>query len=354
MKNEESVSLYYSDYLELEKILASQHPKSAGLPHGAGDEMLFIVIHQAYELWFKQILYELDLVRQVFAQDSINDNSGDLSNAVHKLKRIAKILELLNHQVEVLDTMTPLDFLEFRNFLLPSSGFQSTQFRLIEAKLGLKMEQRYKSDYYKHTRPGGFSQTDFERINQAEFESTLKDLVVKWAERTPFFDTTLWSGYQSLYSPRDNEVHKFWFDYRKIYEESLSAREKGRLDELDKVFFQEGRGEFPVAAMRAVLFIQLYRNLPIFQLPFELLSVLISIDELLSNWRYKHLLMVRRMIGMRVGTGGTSGSGYLEGALSQHYIFKELTETSTFLVERSRLPQLPRAVTEKMSFNISS
>jgi len=95
----------------------------------------------------------------------------------------------------------------------------------------------------------------------------------------------------------------------------------------------------------------LYRNLPIFQLPFELLSVLIAIDELLSNWRYKHILMVRRMIGMRVGTGGTSGSGYLEGALNQHYIFRELTEIATFLVERSRLPELPNAVKEKMSFS---
>jgi tryptophan 2,3-dioxygenase len=350
--SEESKGLYYSEYLELEKILDSQHPRSAHLPNGAGDEMLFIVIHQAYELWFKQIIYELDLVRHVFAQDNINDNSADMSNAVHKLKRIARILELLNHQVEMLDTMTPLDFLEFRNFLLPSSGFQSMQFRLIEAKLGLKMDQRYKADYYKHTRPGGFSKVDFEKINQAEAESTLKDLVIKWAQRTPFFDPSLWQEYQSLYPLEGNEEYKFWHDYKKIYQESLSSNEQGRLNELDKVFFVEGRGEFPVAAMRAVLFIQLYRNLPIFQLPFELLSVLISIDELLSNWRYKHLLMVRRMIGMRVGTGGTSGAGYLEGALSQHYIFKELTETATFLVERSRLPELPRALKEKMSFNI--
>jgi tryptophan 2,3-dioxygenase len=103
--------------------------------------------------------------------------------------------------------------------------------------------------------------------------------------------------------------------------------------------------------MRAVLFIMLYRNLPIFQTPFDLLTTLIDVDELLSQWRYKHMLMTRRMIGVRVGTGGTSGAGYLEGALRQHYIFKELTEISTFLVERSKLPSLPNAVKEKMSFN---
>jgi len=351
MTNEKTGSLYYSDYLELDKILNSQHPRSADLPNGADDEMLFIVVHQAYELWFKQIIHELNLVREIFSQDNINDNSGDMSNAVHKLKRIVRILELLNHQVDVLDTMTPLDFLEFRNLLLPSSGFQSVQFRLIEAKLGLKMKQRYKADYYKHTRTGGFLQNDYEKINQAESQSTLKDLIIKWAKRTPFFDKSLWSEYQSLYQPGNN-ADKFWHDYKRIYQESLSASEQGRLDELDRVFFREGRSEFSVAAMRAVLFITLYRNLPIFHMPFELLGVLIEIDELLSNWRYKHLLMVRRMIGMRVGTGGTTGAGYLEGALSQHYIFKELTEMSTFLVERSRLPDLPNAVKEKTSFNV--
>lgn len=337
--------LYYSDYLELDKILGSQHPKSAG----PTDEMLFIVIHQAYELWFKQIIYELDIVRHIFSQESVNDNAGEMGLAVHKLKRVVKILEVLNRQVDILETMTPMDFLEFRNLLLPSSGFQSLQFRIIEAKLGLKMEQRYKANYYKNTRPGGFNQRDYDAITAVESEAALKGLVIKWAERTPFFDESLWAEYQSQY-PSGSDGQKFWDDYKQIYKHSLSKNEQGRLDELEQVFYREGLGEFSVSAMRAVLFIMLYRNLPIFQLPFELLTTLIDIDELLSQWRYKHMLMARRMIGMRTGTGGTSGAGYLEGALRQHYIFKELTEVTTFLVERSKLPELPRAVREKMSF----
>ena len=244
-----------------------------------------------------------------------------------------------------------MDFLEFRNLLLPSSGFQSLQFRIIEAKLGLKMEQRYKANYYKNTHPGGFNEQDFETINQVEKEATLKELVIQWAERTPFFDESLWKDYQNLY-PSENEIHKFWSDYKRIYQNSLSNAEQGRLDELERVFYKEGLGEFSVPAMRAVLFIMLYRNLPIFQLPFDLLNTLIDVDELLSQWRYKHMLMTRRMIGVRIGTGGTSGAGYLEGALRQHYIFKELTEVSTFLVERSRLPDLPNTLKEKMSFNV--
>src|SRR5512141_1632385 len=137
------------------------------------DEMLFIIIHQAYELWFKQILFELDLVRSIFIRGRINDNADDISRVVYRLKRVVKILELINQQVSVLETMTALDFLEFRNHLLPASGFQSKQFRLIEAKLGLKMEQRHKTEYYKHTRRGSLSEADLEDVNRAEGERTL-------------------------------------------------------------------------------------------------------------------------------------------------------------------------------------
>ena len=341
--------LYYSDYIELDKILNSQHPRSFERMEDGNDEMLFIIIHQAYELWFKQIIFELDLARNIFISDHINDNSGDMSTVVHKLKRIVKIMELLNQQVGVLETMTALDFLEFRNYLLPASGFQSKQFRLIEAKLGLKMEERHKKEYYKHTRRGSLSEKDAQVVNQVEGESTLKGLIVKWLERMPFFDERYWVDYVSTHSANAN---KFWTDYRKAYQTSLSDNEGGRLAEFDKVFFEQGRGDIPPQAMQAALFITLYRDLPIFQMPFELLNTLSEIDELLSNWRYRHFMMVRRMIGIRAGTGGTSGAGYLEGTFSQHYAFREITEVATFLIERSKLPVLPNVLKEKVSFNV--
>ncbi|RPJ21362.1 MAG: tryptophan 2,3-dioxygenase, partial [Chloroflexi bacterium] len=321
--------LYYSDYIELDRILNSQHPKSFESLEEGNDEMLFIIIHQVYELWFKQILFELDLVRQIFIRDRINDNSDDLSKVVQKLKRIGKILELINQQVSVLETMTALDFLEFRNLLLPASGFQSKQFRLIEARLGLKMEHRYKKEYYKYSRRGSLSEADLQEVDQTESESTLKELIVRWLERMPFFNEEYWKDYErsGVMDKRASESHsedrhKFWIDYRNAYQTSLSASESGRLKEFDKVFFEAGRGDVSPAAMRGALFITIYRNLPIFHLPFELLNSLSEIDELLSNWRYRHFMMVRRMIGLRVGTGGTSGAGYLEGTLSQHYAFR--------------------------------
>lgn len=341
--------IYYSEYIELDKILNSQHPRSFEKMEDGNDEMLFIIIHQAYELWFKQILFELDLARNIFVQDKINENSPDMSNAVYKLKRIVKILELLNQQVSVLETMTALDFLEFRNHLLPASGFQSKQFRLIEAKLGLKMEERHKKDYYKHTRRGSLSESDMEDVTLAEGERTLKQLIIKWLERTPFFDEEYWADYVSTSGATEK---KFWADYRAVYEGGLSENESGRLVEFDNVFFNEGRGGLSHKAMQAALFITLYRDLPVFQLPFELLNTLSEIDELLSQWRYRHFSMVRRMIGIRAGTGGTSGAGYLEGTLSQHYAFREITEVATFLIERSKLPILPNVLKEKVSFRI--
>ena len=355
--------LYYSDYIELDNILNCQHPKSFESLEEGNDEMLFIIVHQVYELWFKQIIFELDLVRHIFIRGRINDNSDDMSKAVQKLKRIGKILELINQQISVLETMTSLDFLEFRNLLLPASGFQSKQFRLIEAKLGLKMEQRHKKEYYKYTRRGSLSEADVREVDQVESESTLKELIIRWLERMPFFNEEYWKDYarstpqsgsgdkQTGESDFGNR-HKFWIDYRDAYQNSLSENEAGRLMEFDRVFFEAGRGDVTPAAMRAALFITIYRNLPIFHLPFELLNTLSEIDELLSNWRYRHFMMVRRMIGLRVGTGGTSGAGYLEGTLSQHYAFREITEVATFLIERSKRPVLPSALTEKVSFNL--
>src|SRR5512138_335604 len=205
--------LYYSDYIELDRILNSQHPKSFSSLEDANDEMLFIIIHQAYELWFKQIIFELDLVRNIFIRDRINDNSDDMSRAVQRLKRIVKILELLNQQVSVLETMTALDFLEFRNHLLPASGFQSKQFRLIEAKLGLKMEQRYKAEYYKHTRRGSLSEVDLQEVNRVENETTLKELIVQWLERMPFFHNEFWRDYQRAEVTGETDRHQFWVDY---------------------------------------------------------------------------------------------------------------------------------------------
>lgn len=356
--------MYYRDYLELDTLLNNQHPisfEAGNTP--AHDEMLFIVIHQATELWFKQILFELEFIMSVFNKEKINDNSEDLNLVRHRLQRIIRINELLNQQVSILDTMTPLDFLEFRNLLAPSSGFQSLQFRLIEARLGLQLHKRHEYDYYKRTNAGGFSAKDFEAINKAEKEQNLLQLINRWLERMPFFDAEYWTSFNpNLYEPG---VHPFWCNYRNIYEQSLVEREKTKLFDFDYVFFEKPapgyqkdqlqalRTDLSPAAMKAALFIMLYRDFPVFQTTYQILDALIEIDLMMSNWRYRHFIMVRRMIGMRVGTGNTSGSSYLEGALSKHYIFKDLSGLSTYLIERRKLPQLPVELIQQLSFAVS-
>ncbi len=353
-------AMYYRDYLQLDKILTAQAPESCQPGNEpAHDEMLFIIIHQAYELWFKQILFELDYVCGVFNKPAIDDNAEDLNLVRHRLNRIIRILELLNQQVGILETMTPLDFLEFRNLLTPSSGFQSLQFRLLEARLGLQMDERHQKDYYKRTNEGGFDQPDYSTINKTEATPALLQLVNNWLERMPFFDPAFWNDY----TPKNTSPtpYFFWNDYRSIYQSGLTERETSRIDDFDAVFFGKPSTHtaaqtapiapaFSAEAMRAALFIMLYRDFPMFQASYQVLDSLIEIDHLMANWRHKHLVMVRRMIGMRVGTGNTSGAGYLEGALSKHYVFRDLSSLSTFLIERKKLPRLPVALIRKLSY----
>ena len=179
---------YYANYLALEQLLTLQTPLTARAGTlGAHDEMLFIIVHQTYELWFKEILHELHACLAVM-QDAIDDEGPALSMVVHRLKRTVDIWKLLNHQVDILETMTPLDFLDFRASFHGASGFQSRQFREIEARLGLRMAQRYKGEYYKQTRSGGLDVDDYTRLTEVERDATMVMCVNRWLERMPFLE----------------------------------------------------------------------------------------------------------------------------------------------------------------------
>jgi tryptophan 2,3-dioxygenase len=361
--NSSKTPAYYGSYLAVEKLLGLQAPVSLveGKLH-AHDEMLFIIVHQTYELWFKQVLHELQACCEVLQQPSADDNGPDMNVVVHRLRRIVEIWKLLNHQVDVLETMTPLDFLDFRSSLEGASGFQSTQFRQIEATLGLRMENRFRPDYYKHTEIGGFNPDDYRTIVEAEKTTTLLQLVEHWLVRMPFFRDTFWQDWGD--SPEGDAPAetgdlgnvaqpRFWQRYRNLYEASLSERDEkvDLLGKFDETFFKTGAGDFSPGSLRAALFIMLYRDEPLFRLPFALLNTLIEIDEQLGNFRYRHLQMVRRMIGTRIGTGGSSGEQYLQGAVNKNYIFKELAGVITYLIERRNLPQLPKRLHEALRFS---
>jgi tryptophan 2,3-dioxygenase len=340
--------VHYSDYLQLDKILQAQFPESYRLQTPAHDEMLFIVIHQAYELWFKQLLHETDSIVEILKKPALNDNSPELQTVVHRLARMATILRVLVHQVDIMETMTPMDFLDFRDMLRPASGFQSVQFKVLEAKLGLKFEHRHGQEYYiSQLRP-----PEVEQVKQAEAGNSLLHLLNAWLERMPFFDEAEnWQGFVTA-SPR-NELHPFWSEYRYRYSQSLAEPEQSNLAVFDTVFLKEDENpsrNLSAKACRAALFIMLYRGYPILQLPFQLLNNLLEIDEQLSTWRYRHVSMVQRMIGTRIGTGGSSGKDYLRAALDKHYIFKEIAQLTSFLIERRMLPQLSGNMERRLGF----
>jgi tryptophan 2,3-dioxygenase len=367
--NQKNQSMHYSDYLQLDKILNAQEPEGERLGEPAHDEMLFIVIHQAYELWFRQLLFEVESVVGIFGQPTLNDNSPELQTIVHRLSRCATILKVLVHQIDIMETMTPMDFLDFRDKLRPASGFQSVQFKLLEARLGLKYEHRYGQQYYLSQ----LRQPEVDRIRSAESAPTLLELVNKWLERMP----SVWTGAEGPGEADRPEtaVHASgdgWFaDYRQRYQASLADAEKNNLEYFDAVFSgkaassssagtpssgqqqaQPSRSLSPLAC-RSALFIMLYRGYPLLQLPFQVLHQLLEIDEQLSTWRYRHMSMVSRIIGSRIGTGGSTGKDYLSSALERHHLFREIAALTSFLIERRRLPALNADMESRLGFVVA-
>ena len=366
MKNEKPRGpLYYADYLRLDRLLGCQQMQSALHGRPAHDEMLFIIVHQTYELWFKQILWELDAVLATFRGSSVPEE--ELGQAVLRLGRIVEIQRVLIQQVDVLETMTPLDFLDFRDDLFPASGFQSVQFRLIENKLGMRRGDRLQINDAPYT--SRFTQEDAARVQASEKEPSLFDSIDGWLARTPFLN----------FGEFD-----FWREYRRAVDAMLAADrasirgnptltedEKAKqlsgveatLERFADLFDQEtddtqhvaapGR-HFSKRALQAALLINLYRDEPILHLPFRLLAVLADIERNFTTWRQRHAQMAMRMIGTRIGTGGTSGHEYLDRAAERHRVFSDLSALSSFFIPRSALPRLPPEVRSRMGFEFKS
>jgi len=346
---------YYADYLALDRLLGAQKPLTS-----AHDEMLFIVVHQAYELWFKQILHELDAVLADFSGARVPESA--VAKSAERLTRVVEIQKLLVGQLLVLETMTPLDFLDFRDALTPASGFQSAQFRLIELKLGLADARRAKyeeSPYFAR-----LSAADRARVLAAREAPSLFALVERWLERTPFAN---FGGFD------------FWKEYRGAVNAMLARDERtirgnpaldaeGRARELaglaatresfgvlldparHAALVREGAWRLSHRATLSALLIELYRDRPILHPPFRFLEKLVEVDEQFAIWRHRHAIMVHRMIGTKIGTGGSSGHQYLMKAAGQHRVFGDLFNLSTFLIPRSARPRLPAKAERALGF----
>ncbi len=245
------MTLTYGSYLEVEKLLSLQKPLSDGPAH---DEMLFIVIHQAYELWFKQILHEVDHLMGLMT-------GGEAGKVPHTIKRIRTIFKVLVSQWDILETMTPVEFLSFRDKLQTASGFQSLQFRELEFAFGYK-------------RKGVLEAHD---VDSPEYKRLLRRL------KQP----SVWDGFLVLLGEAGYPVPK----------ERL-----GRISDASTV---------PSKEIQRIL-ADVYRSDP--QLS-AVCEALVDVDEGVQEWRYHHVKMVERVLGTKPGTGGSSGAEYLRGTL---------------------------------------
>lgn len=264
----------YGEYLKVPELLALQQPQSEPVHH---DEMLFIIIHQAYELWFKQILHEMESTRESM-------RNGKILRASHTMKRVHAIMELLVKQIHILETMTPAEFLQFRDKLNPASGFQSLQFREVEFLAGLKNERYLKS--FK-------SQPDLlERLTARLEEPSLRE--------------TYFSLLKDLGYPLPDAV-------------PTQLRE-----ELDAATEDKAHGQVMASL------IEIYQN-PDNNLALYLLSeTFVEFDLQLDLWREHHVRVVERSIGFKRGTGGSTGVGYLQSTTGRR-CFPYLWDVRTYL-----------------------
>jgi tryptophan 2,3-dioxygenase len=260
------MSLTYSEYLQLDTILNAQKQMSRGSEH---DEMLFIIIHQVYELWFKEILHEMDYLKLLLGKT-------DLSRSLHTIKRILTILKILVALIDILETMTPLEFLSFRDRLESASGFQSAQFRELEVTMGKRTPGMLKRAYF-----GEEEKIKIERrINEA----------------------TLWDAFVQYLSAKGYHVPDELLT--RDYSKSIEPSEK----------------------MQKIL-IEVYMSDPDTA---QFCELLVDLDEGLQEWRYRHVKMVQRTIGTKKGTGGSDGVTYLMTTLNQSF-FTDLWEIRTEL-----------------------
>ncbi len=349
--------LYYRDYLALDTLLSAQHPLSWQQDKPAHDELLFIIVHQVYELWFKQALYELDSVIRIMGQPYVPEH--EVATALSRLKRIQSIFSLAIAQFDLLETMTPLDFLAFRDFLHPASGFQSLQFRLLEIRLGLDEEARVLCDY-----ESSLDARDRQHLHHVRSQPTLFGVVQNWLERMPFLEFRqyrFWESYREAVARRFEREQQAVIQHPALApDEKEQKLQQIRSNAMNfEAFFEPARyaellhtrqRRLSHRATLAALFIMLYRDYPLLQLPFRLLDTLVQLDQQMSLWRYRHAIMVNRMIGQRVGTGGSSGYDYLLQTVVRQRIFQDFASLANYLLPPSEIPPIPPEIETHLRF----
>jgi tryptophan 2,3-dioxygenase len=297
----------YGEYLRIDELLSLQTGLKGDESKISNDELHFILVHQNFELWFKLIINELKCTRDILAAEYVEESN--LPQAVHHMNRVIEIFRLMSQQWKVMETLEPQEFLNFRDELGTASGFESVQMRVLEGMMGKK---------WIDGKPVGQ-----EKNNTVQ---SLYEVTCSWLERTPIQGSTPDSDNDS------DIVNNFIEDYLNSHKKLYPDNNQEAID-----FLKPDNVSNRIRA--GLVFIESYRDLPLLSWPRKIISTLIELEQAMVLWRSSHARMVERIIGRRVGTGGSSGVDYLD-MTTKYRVFIDLWMVRSILIKKSALPKL--------------
>jgi tryptophan 2,3-dioxygenase len=352
----------YWDYLHLEELLSLQDGLPSEPSPPGDEEVLFITVHQVFELWFKLVLNELRAARNLFGHEVVQEQQ--LSGVVAGFERVTTILRTGAQHFELMETLSLRQYLEFRTKLMPASGFQSAQLRCVEILMGLDESTRVplgaQSDPMGALRePDGSESPAYRAVAAAREDSpTLLAALEGWLERTPI------DGVRHDAPGADQALDTFLGRYLEAHGREVDAAcehamaiargddERAKLEQMyarEKratagfLMPSEGDGGRRRARIRAaMIFIETYRELPLLAWPREVLAKLIELEQAFLIFRQRHARMVERVIGRRIGTGGSDGVAYLDKTAHKYRIFGDLWAVRTLMIRPGATPDLDR------------
>lgn len=350
----------YWDYIRVEDLLSLQGGFERDESKLGNDEVMFIVVHQVYELWFKLVLRELTTARDLFRQNPVPDQK--LASAARSFRRVITIFEQAAQHFKVMETMTTRDYLEFRDQLIPASGFQSAQLREIEILLGLDDALRLplgrEGSYLQALRAADGSASPALRRVEARLDGgpSLKHVLYEWLSRTPVDGpsdpTTVRRFLEGFVEAMRGEIERrvqIAVDkaltpadvdrLRARYEAEVAQAEAFLLAQEDPDADEETR-EKRRAIRAGIVFIESYRELPRLAWPREILDSVVELEQAMLIWRQRHARMVERVIGRRTGTGGSAGVEYLDQTALRYRVFGDVWAVRTLLLRKPCVPPI--------------
>ncbi len=351
----------YWDYIQVESLLSLQQGLHDDGTEPENDEVLFITVHQIYELWFKLVLRELSTARALFRRNPVPDQA--LADATRSLRRCVRIFEVAAHHWSVVETLTTRDYLAFRDKLVGASGFQSAQVRELEILLGLDDRQRLScmgEGSYKEALRGdvGDQSPALARVQRRLAEgASYRSALYHWLARTPV-DGSSDPAHVDAYLDKFVEAHrkqkKLLLERSRQFTstpEEVAVLEQRYARDIDQAaaflraedIEDEGERRHRKHVRAALVFIESHRELPRLAWPREVLDTTLNLEQAFIIWRQRHARMVERMIGRRTGTGGSGGVDYLDQTALKYRVFEDLWSVRTILLRRELVPELENA-----------